>query len=645
AVTIPGYEVFHDCAREGANHGVILGIFKGHIAQRIPGIEDLLQTWSFDNLEEPCIISGDFNMSNSALGLLLKRHNTGYSVVDFSGSSKSFFGNGDKTWSSIDHIIVNEAAKGLFSNARVNRGYNISDQRQILGSVFSSRKQAHKNMINLEDTSTMEAEEIAATFVEASKKIAEDLTLYKASNRRPKRFYLTPSILKEIRAKDLAAAEWHKATEIEAKFLDKGVKIVAIQNGREHWKWVRRLLSESLYTKHKLRAARDETGNLLTSPEKVMQRWSEFYTALSSDSSGNSRNPDRWIEVLDNKKDSPLDINHHISWAEVRMVLMRLALYKAPGGDVLEVGWYKVLFNDYDVYCPESHMAKALLNLLQTIWTIPITKKGDLQLLDNYRGIALIQVGMKILGRIIIGIITSQLEARKKFSFLQAGFRRIEEAMAQVVSLYDILSRRRVAKKENFVAFIDFRKAYDTGREYEFFAAYYKSPEAGVRIGTLMSPLFKVDKGVRQGCPMSPMLFNIFINDILDKVNENIALVPGNSIKIPGLLFADDLVLLADSEVGLRENLLVVEKWANDNEMSFGISKCGALAVGGSFEHTNILELQGQRVPIVKEYWYLGVLINDELDLLKFCRHKVEKAEACYTNIRRLLSSKSVPMA
>ncbi|OMJ12150.1 hypothetical protein AYI69_g9535, partial [Smittium culicis] len=39
AVTIPGYEVFHDCAREGSNHGVLLGIYKGHVGQRIPGIE------------------------------------------------------------------------------------------------------------------------------------------------------------------------------------------------------------------------------------------------------------------------------------------------------------------------------------------------------------------------------------------------------------------------------------------------------------------------------------------------------------------------------------------------------------------------------------------------------------------------------
>ncbi|OMJ29985.1 hypothetical protein AYI69_g478, partial [Smittium culicis] len=91
-------------------------------------------------------------------------------------------------------------------------------------------------------------------------------------------------------------------------------------------------------------------------------------------------------------KDNPLDINHDISWDEVRMVLMSLVLHKAPGGDRLEVGWYKVLFNDYDVYCPESPMAKALLNLLQTIWRsgkipkiwniteiVTIPKKGDPQ--------------------------------------------------------------------------------------------------------------------------------------------------------------------------------------------------------------------------------------------------------------------------
>ncbi|OMJ12110.1 hypothetical protein AYI70_g9306 [Smittium culicis] len=80
-----------------------------------------------------------------------------------------------------------------------------------------------------------------------------------------------------------------------AKFLDNGSKIVASQNGREHWRWVRKLICESLDAKHKPNAVRGEAENLLTSPDKVMQRRSKFYTVLSSDSTGNSWSPDQWI--------------------------------------------------------------------------------------------------------------------------------------------------------------------------------------------------------------------------------------------------------------------------------------------------------------------------------------------------------------
>ncbi|OMJ29727.1 hypothetical protein AYI69_g756 [Smittium culicis] len=163
SVTIPGYEFFQDFSRELSYHSAFLGIYKDHVGQRMPRIEGklvvaqtqldkqtikfgpfyfpynsvterastkgkllkLLQAWSFDNLEDPCIISGDFNMSNSVPSLLLKRRNTGYSVLDFSGSSKSFFGNSDKTWSSIYHMIVYKAAKGFNRNSKVNCGYRL----------------------------------------------------------------------------------------------------------------------------------------------------------------------------------------------------------------------------------------------------------------------------------------------------------------------------------------------------------------------------------------------------------------------------------------------------------------------------------------------------------------------------------------
>ncbi|OMJ13459.1 hypothetical protein AYI70_g8477 [Smittium culicis] len=78
--------------------------------------------------------------------------------------------------------------------------------------------------------------------------------------------------------------------------------------------------------------------------------------------------------------------------------------------------------------------------------------------------------------------------------------------------------------------------------------------------------------------------------------------------------------------------------------MSYGISNCGTLALWSSFEQPELLRVQVQLAPKAKEYWCLIVIINDELDKLYFCWHKVVKAEACYTNIKRLLSLKSVPM-
>ncbi|OMJ28978.1 hypothetical protein AYI69_g1537 [Smittium culicis] len=59
SVTIPGYEVFHDCANECSNHGVLLGIYKGHVAQRIPGIEVRLVV-TLAQLDEQTIKFGSF---------------------------------------------------------------------------------------------------------------------------------------------------------------------------------------------------------------------------------------------------------------------------------------------------------------------------------------------------------------------------------------------------------------------------------------------------------------------------------------------------------------------------------------------------------------------------------------------------------
>jgi len=256
------------------------------------------------------------------------------------------------------------------------------------------------------------------------------------------------------------------------------------------------------------------------------------------------------------------------------------------------------------------------------------------------------------------------------------------------LGLHEMLQRRSEKGWDTWMCFIDFRKAYDTvpheaflrkllmygvdseGKCYKFIRAMYETSYMSIRIGEtdLVTEQIPIRRGLRQGCPMSPILFDLFIDDILEGTLQDGINVPGvvrgrekDESQCSGLLFADDLVLLAPSKESLTSNMRRVEEWAQKWEMSFGISKCGVMLIRGidkGNEDRNDSDvtgtdrtgnLQGQTVLEVETYQYLGCLIDSKsknlTERLKVgVKDRLEKGKKVLAMGTPFLKSKSIPI-
>jgi hypothetical protein len=88
---------------------------------------------------------------------------------------------------------------------------------------------------------------------------------------------------------------------------------------------------------------------------------------------------------------------------------------------------------------------------------------------------------------------------------------------------------------------------------------------------------FEVRSGLRQGCSLSPIMFNLFMNDLAVKIRAlDLGIdIGGENVCI--LLYADDVVLLADKEDDLQEMLHALSDWCKMNGMSINSSKSNVI--------------------------------------------------------------------
>ena len=119
--------------------------------------------------------------------------------------------------------------------------------------------------------------------------------------------------------------------------------------------------------------------------------------------------------------------------------------------------------------------------------------------------------------------------------------------------------------------------------------------------------------GVKQGCNLSPLLFNLFINDIHSIFDPTCEAVSVNENKFNSLSFADDLVLLSESRTGLQHCLDKLEKYCFDWGLKVNLSKTKVVVFNKSFTKSIKslnFSIDGQPIEVTKSYTYLGIDIS-----------------------------------
>lgn len=479
-------------------------------------------------------------------------------------------------------------------------------------------------------------------------------------------------------------------------------------NSRNRWRWMtstagwrRRDRSDNL------NPVRDADGVLQLNGPEIREVWRSHFGRLASDVTGHSQDKAHWERTLPGVPSPTIDsLNCDLSRSELVTTLRRMKRHKAPGPDGIPVDFIRLFLSspvrpneeaDFDSETGNIALNK-LLELLIEMWNhgcvpesmnkaalVYILKKGDPTDCGNYRGISLMDSAVKILISVLTARLSDTLETRNLISKAQAGFRRKEECAAQGLALYETIKRRFNLQKPTYALFLDFQKAYDTvphealfrkmdligirGRFSDFLKGLYKDSIVAVRTtdGSSSAP-FSLLRGLRQGCPMSPILFDLFINDIFEGCDEHGVMVPATTgpptrrktttllEKIPGLLFADDGVLLSPTQETLRKSKDLVAAWANLHEMSFGIAKCGLLffrelSWGPTIEEENTLafsnltdwQIDGEQIPVVSNYTYLGLDIHNDLNISRMSKDRLKKGTFALHSLEPFLRCSSIP--
>jgi hypothetical protein len=400
--------------------------------------------------------------------------------------------------------------------------------------------------------------------------------------------------------------------------------------------------------------------------DNICDMWHEHFSGLLNSSKDTHMKQEVLEQLVHLTEDDSLD---RLTPQEIHTAIKSLKRGKSAGSDQIS--------NEHYVYCDSkinvllsmvfntmvmhSYLPESLMDTL----IIPLVKdvKGDVTDKDNYRPIAITCISSKIIELVFLSRYNNLLETSSN----QFGFKAHHSTDLCIFTLKEVINFYKCYSSNVYACFLDASKAFDRVNHWHLFSkllkrgmpklvvrflmAWYTTQKYVVKWGSYLSMPFTVSNGVRQGGILSPILFNVFMDDLsrmLSKLNVGCYM---NSVCFNHLLYADDSVLLAPSPSALQKLVNVCVNFARDSDMVYNLKKTVCMCFKWKSNHNVYIPeitLNGAALNWKGEQKYLGVILTESLaddsDMKRQMRAiyasgntVIRRFKACSDNVKKQL--------
>ena len=396
---------------------------------------------------------------------------------------------------------------------------------------------------------------------------------------------------------------------------------------------------------------KDKEGNILFEKEKIEERWTEYIKDLYGDE-------DRPAEVNIDGDEGPSFMTE-----EVKYAMKRMKNRKAPGIDDIKIEQLKALDDEgirilTDI-CNEVYTTGYLPQDLKHSIFVKLPKKTNATECTDYRTLCLMSNVTKIILRIIAE--RNRRIFEREAGKTQSGFMKGKGTREGIFSLRIITEKMLEKHKKVYMCYIDYKKAFDRvyhallmevlshneidEKDLKLIRNLYWQQTASIQTDEGQSSSFPIKRGVRQGCVLSPPLFNVYTNEIFKESDE----LPG--IKLLGeyinnLRYADDTVLLAESEEELQKLVDAVKEGSLKFGLEMNTKKTKTMIIRRDVNDGSKVEIKVDGVILeqVESYQYLGQLITEDGRCEKDIRRRISIAKTNFLKMKNVLTTKKLSM-